>query len=1020
MDITKEAPQLEEFFEIYPKISLKIEPNEKDKLIKFFNIINKIKRKKSSIILDTSQLKKLMKLQNKSQASSLNFENKAVLSIQKINNANGKNENNKKDKVFYRILQEDEDVEKYVDKLNEDLFLINKGIEEQNRKLKRTADVKRALGLFIEKSDLIQKLSKDYGITNNLNPLEDKNLNERIKDRIKNLISNLADNVFLEKYEKDKFIIRKNEIGKDCYFLLSGRLSILKPVEYKYIKISYENYLKYLLNVIDKKEKKIFDTVTNLNWLFIKIYNEENLMEIIKYYIQKRISVYSNISYDLGNKNIKEDLTLENIESFLFEFKLKFEDFGISKDKIISDIKKINFNENSNDFHLLLNNYFRDIFKIDKRTQILMSSYDFLFEKDNNGKDKLVTLYKYENFLTLSPGAFFGEMSLNSENKKRNASIRTETDCIVASLSIEKYANYLMDENKKILMRQINFICNNFFFNNISQRIFSKYYFSMFKLINISKENIIYEQGSDCNSIFFIRDGTIKYEINASISEIHNLIYFLISGLKNSKAFKLNNQLIDELKSTYLKNHNLINMRNASIILLEKINDNQKFELSLSESFEVLGLPEFFFEIPYTTTCSVISPNARLFELSRHNLNDIISYEKGIKDDLNKLIFEKIVVFIKRLFNIENNFIKIINSKIDSNFYKIYDTNFFNYINFEKHNNLFEENKNNSKDFKEEEKNKKIFNEKDDLILIKKFSKIGYVNADVLKNKFYSPIKFNKKIINPKLMSEIKNLNSSQSQPNLNLKKIYDENIQNKERNLTQKSNDNIINNLNSVLNEKLPSEEEKQIIPKKVQDLIIKTKLSNEKIIKSINKSNSNNNIFNLNNSIRAKPIDHQTIINIGKSCITLPKLRKLLISSGKPKEKNLSIVQNQYKNIGQISESHQDIALNEDETFNNEQNNKNEKISLPEINRQNSCFSLPINKRIKKRINKSMEYKQNLSEMNRYSKQEDEKNILVQYIKHFYQKQKIKGYSAILNPKFNTIIKKKVNKSLSNLLKK
>jgi len=131
MDITKEAPQLEEFFEIYPKISLKIEPNERDKLIKFFNIINKIKRKKSSIILDTSQLKKLMKLQNKSQASSLNFENKAVLSIQKINNANGKNENNKKDKVFYRILQEDEDVEKYVDKLNEDLFLLIKELKSK-------------------------------------------------------------------------------------------------------------------------------------------------------------------------------------------------------------------------------------------------------------------------------------------------------------------------------------------------------------------------------------------------------------------------------------------------------------------------------------------------------------------------------------------------------------------------------------------------------------------------------------------------------------------------------------------------------------------------------------------------------------------------------------------------------------------------------------------------------------------------------------------------------------------------
>ena len=173
-------------------------------------------------------------------------------------------------------------------------------------------------------------------------------------------------------------------------------------------------------------------------------------------------------------------------------------------------------------------------------------------------------------------------MSLNIDNSKRNVCIRTETDSIVASLSTEKYFNLLMDEDKKIIMRQINFICNNFFFNKISQKIFSKYYFSMFKLINKSKNDIIYEQGSDSDSIFFIRDGTIKYEINASIIEIHNLIYFLISRLKRSETFKLNSQLFDELKSIYLKNHYSINLRNASIILIEKIDKVQNFELSLS------------------------------------------------------------------------------------------------------------------------------------------------------------------------------------------------------------------------------------------------------------------------------------------------------------------------------------------------------------------------------------------------------------------------------------------------------
>ena len=202
MDIAKETPPIDEFLQIYPKVSLKIEPNENDNLVKHFNISNKFKKKKGSIILDMNQIRKLMKLQNKSKISSLNFENRAVLSVRKINKSNDTN------KVLYKILQE-EDVEKYVDRLNEDLFLINKGIEEQKRNIKRTKDVKRALESFLEKSELIQNLSKNYGINNNINSLEDSIINEKIKDRIKILISNLADNVLFEKYEKGKFIIKK-------------------------------------------------------------------------------------------------------------------------------------------------------------------------------------------------------------------------------------------------------------------------------------------------------------------------------------------------------------------------------------------------------------------------------------------------------------------------------------------------------------------------------------------------------------------------------------------------------------------------------------------------------------------------------------------------------------------------------------------------------------------------------------------------------------------------------------------
>ena len=1025
MDNIKSVPPIEEFLKIYPKVLLKIENNEKDKLIKYFNIKYNLKKKRSSIILDENQIKKLLKDKNNIRASSINLENKEILSIQRINIHKELNQKDKaSDKVLYRISQQDEDVDKYVDKLNEDFYLINKGLELQKRNLKRTHDVKKALEIFFENSELIQKVSKNYGINSNINPLKDKNVNEKIRDRIRKFISNLADNVLIEQYEKDKFIIRKNDIGKDCYFLLSGRVSILKPVEYKYLKITYEEYLKYLLNLRNNNEKKLFEAVTNINWNFMKIYNEETLMEIIKYYIQKRISFYSNISYDLEDKNIIEDLSLENIEAFINEYSLTFEDFGLSREKIVSDIKEIESkeNENENKIQYMINNYFKDIFKITKKMNMLYNSYDFIFQKIETEKYKLVTLYKYETFLILSPGALFGEMSLDSENKIRNASVRTESNCIVVSLSIEKYANYLSDENRKILTRHINFLCNNFFFNNISQKIFTKYYFPIFKLKNIIKDNIIYGQESSCNSIYFLMDGSIKYEITASIIEIHNLIKFLISGLNGSKDLKLNNNIIKELISEYIKYNQLINIRNANIILSEKVSKVKKFELSISESYEVLGLTEFYFDLPHICSCTVISQNVRLFEISRTNLNYIISYEKVVKEDLNKLVVDKIIAFIKRLFNVENIFINNVMEKIDSNFFEIYDTAFFNNINYEKFTALNGQNKNNLKNSKDVEKNEKANKQNGDLILIKQFSKVGYI--DDIKNISYSPVKHNKQFLNQKLISEIKDFNSPRPFSIINLGKIYDENKLNKEQDLSDtKKNKNqinkslIINKFNKITDEKQIETKEK-IITKDFPKINILTKFFQEKNNNELLNSNINNNEININDNTKID-LSQETFINIGKSYISLPKLRNLILKSGKPKKDfDLSIVRNKTDRICQKADCQKNNSLIEIENINN-QNNNNEQIPLPKINRQISCNFLPIKRKIIKKINKSIEFGRNKSENNIHENKSRSKNILAKYIKNFYFKQRIKGYTAFLNPKNNTLFKKKLNKNILNLVK-
>ena len=378
---SKKYVSIEEFLDLYPKMILKNENSlPSDIFLKFFNIKNSFKRRKSSIIIDNTQLNNIINAKNKTRVSSINIKTNSILNKNLIDkNRTSINDIlnlNKHNYVLYKLI-ENQNIEKCIYLENEDLFLINKGIELQKRGLKLTNDIKRALELFFNKSELIQKLSKNLAIKNDIQEI-DKNDNfqnkKNVKDKkttyevnihhkVKNLISKLAENVVFEKYEKNKFIIRMDDMGKDCYFLISGRLSILKPVEYKRIEISYDIYFKYLLNLLDKNEKGIFKKVLELNYHFINIHDEDSLINLVKFYIQNKISIYSNISYNIFEKEKAEDLSLEKIELFLNEYKMNFESFGLSKKQVTYDINAIITDpENKNkNIQFRINNYFREI-----------------------------------------------------------------------------------------------------------------------------------------------------------------------------------------------------------------------------------------------------------------------------------------------------------------------------------------------------------------------------------------------------------------------------------------------------------------------------------------------------------------------------------------------------------------------------------------------------------------------------------------------------------------------------------
>ena len=254
-------------------------------------------------------------------------------------------------------------------------------------------------------------------------------------------------------------------------------------------------------------------------------------------------------------------LNINEIENTLAKFNLTLSDYNLNKSEILFNINNI-IEDNTLNSNLSSNKkvqeYFLKISSPTKEDLYMTKKYNYLFRNQNSEnniqsyRNNYATLGKYEIFLNLDPGAFFGETALENENCKRNASIRVEEDCFIASLSNELYGAIFLEENKKLKIKDVYFICSNYFFVNISPVIFHKYYYPMLKLIKKEKNDNIYMQDTKISSIFLLKEGSIRYEISASILEINETIKLLIESLIiNKTKFKVENKLLNEIREKY-------------------------------------------------------------------------------------------------------------------------------------------------------------------------------------------------------------------------------------------------------------------------------------------------------------------------------------------------------------------------------------------------------------------------------------------------------------------------------------
>ena len=775
---------------------------------------------------DTSENKKYLYLFSKKSSNKLPTEK----NTKNINNSDNIDQSKEKENIS---------------SIEDDMFLINKALEQKESKSKRTGDIKSALENFLKKSDLFEKITKFFEetrekivpkdkdkaktrrISNESSKMEEEK-EKLIEIYINSIISKLAENVVFESYKKNEFILKMNEIGEDCYFLLSGSLSVLKPVEY-HIELTYDEYMQYLANLIKNKEYEIINNIRRLNQTYIDMGLAEDIENFTKSYFIIKLKKDIFELFKSGQFNTKF------IENRFKLFNLSYEDFNLKTEDINRHIEEII--KGSTLKHKDLKEYLISILSIKKENLSIRDSNPHIFEKT---KHKF-TIFKYEDFLYLKPGSFFGESALDDTVHKRNASIRAEEDCIILSLKNDIYQNLLYENNKRLKSFDVVFICKNFFFNDISSIIFNRNYFPSFKLITKSKDDIIYKQSEEVTSVYFVKEGNIKLDIFASVTELYNLIKYYYDKLTTNSFIKIGQTELKEIKSNYLDDKIITDIHHQSQIMKEKLNTKMKFELYTSNYCDTLGLEEFFLKNKYLCTCHVISKDAKIFEIGSDSLNNIITNEKNCHSAYYNFIESKLITLIKRLHMIKINYINQLKYKIKENFFGTEVTQ----------NNLI----------RGQTGEKKAF--------IKYFKKKSEPKN---LNYFYKSAE-NEEIKNQNFMSLQKaniTLNISRNKKNKSEEKDIENNSLNKSKNIKQQKNLDKYNDLKMMMAKNLKS-----------NIILSRTQKEKEKEIEI----KSENDI--------SKRIMETTIIKIGKDSLTLKEIGNRLNSS-EPKNLYLSIVKN------------------------------------------------------------------------------------------------------------------------------
>ena len=294
---------------------------------------------------------------------------------------------------------------------------------------------------------------------------------------------------------------------------------------------------------------------------------------------------------------------------------------------------------------------------VQKYIEILSNNfklYDYFYIKLLGSEKNKVKLMKYvKTTKNLTPYSKFGNYELNDLRAKRELTVRCESEkCILLSIDKKMYSLAVYNAQKIKREQDIEIMHNNYLFKNLSKKYFNNKVFSVFRIKNAFKGNVLIRQYETMNNFIFIKEGILELSLqNSSFQEFHQIIREVKEILiKKAKELKMNQKDLFDFDPE-VDSKTTLHMNTIKGILHQK----QTFLFHRNENGS-FGDYEFYFEMPTILTGTIVSDKCLYYQYDIEKYRQLIQETYLLNESLKNNSFLKLKSLLKRMIMVYNSY----------------------------------------------------------------------------------------------------------------------------------------------------------------------------------------------------------------------------------------------------------------------------------------------------------------------------------------------------------------------------